>query len=166
MLAMLATVQLCMSAEIVADYKLHCMHMAQVQRSSSEELAFQPAARFEPVMQEVHPGFRDVGLDGSCCDNTISHCRCSEDAAGLAPGLRTSVMAHACCACNREANMLKGCVFRCAGCWRSGYAASRAPPWRTTSSASGASHSALFALYFSALVGSAAEWHVKGGCCC
>ena len=32
---------------------LDILLLYQVQRSSSEELAFQPAARFEPVMQEV-----------------------------------------------------------------------------------------------------------------
>jgi hypothetical protein len=45
----------CMLCLVVAgSSRLHrYLLLVQVQRSSSEELAFQPAARFEPVMQEV-----------------------------------------------------------------------------------------------------------------
>lgn len=32
---------------------LHCFYLLQVQRASSDQLAFQPAARFEPIMQQV-----------------------------------------------------------------------------------------------------------------
>ena len=55
----------------------------QVQRASSEELAFQPAARFEPVMQEVCRVLEERiwSIPGASVENNKFCVRCAKDCA-------------------------------------------------------------------------------------
>lgn len=51
---------------IVPELEAILLLHAQVQRATSEELAFQPAARFEPVMQEVRLGYMSKPNTDAC----------------------------------------------------------------------------------------------------